>query len=59
METQKHIYKIVIIGAGNVATHLAKRLQKKGNEVLQIVSRSEKNAKELSLALPRSLCNRY
>jgi len=51
METQQHIFKIVIIGAGNVATHLAKRLQKKGNEVLQIVSRSEKNAQELSLAL--------
>jgi len=51
METTQQTFKIVIIGAGNVATHLAKRLQKKGNEILQIVSRSEKNARELSLQI--------
>lgn len=44
-------YKIVIIGAGNVATHFGKRLQKKGHEVLQVLSRSEKSAKELSQLL--------
>lgn len=44
-------YKIVIIGAGNVATHLGKRLQKKGCEVLQVVGRSEQSAKDLSVAL--------
>ncbi len=49
MKTDIKKFKIVIIGAGNVATHLAKRLQKKGYEILQILSRSEKNAKELSL----------
>ena len=43
--------KIVIIGAGNVATHLAKRLQKKEHEILQIVSRTEKSGKDLSLLL--------
>ncbi len=43
--------KIVIIGAGNVATHLAKRLQKKEFEILQVVSKSELSAKELSLLL--------
>jgi predicted short-subunit dehydrogenase-like oxidoreductase (DUF2520 family) len=43
--------KFVIIGAGNVATHLAKRLQKKEHEILQIVSRTEKSGKDLSLAL--------
>jgi predicted short-subunit dehydrogenase-like oxidoreductase (DUF2520 family) len=51
MESQQQTFKIVIIGSGNVATHLAKRLQKKGNEILQIVSKSEKNAKELSLQI--------
>ncbi|MEO8761445.1 MAG: DUF2520 domain-containing protein [Bacteroidia bacterium] len=51
METEAKTFKIVIIGAGNVATHLAKRLHKKGNEILQIVSRSEKNARELSLQI--------
>lgn len=43
--------KFVIIGAGNVATHLAKRLQKKEHEILQIVSKTEKSGKELSLLL--------
>lgn len=43
--------KFVIIGAGNVATHLAKRLQKKEHEILQIVSRSERSGKDLSLIL--------
>ncbi len=43
--------KIVIIGAGNVATHLAKRLQKREHEILQIVSRSEKSGRDLSLLL--------
>jgi len=47
-------YKIVLIGAGNVATHLGKRMQKKGHEILQVVSKSEKSAKELSLLLSAS-----
>ncbi|MHB8260066.1 MAG: Rossmann-like and DUF2520 domain-containing protein [Bacteroidia bacterium] len=48
----KHLhFKLVIIGAGNVATHLAKRLKKKGCEIMQIVSRSTKNAQALSLQL--------
>ena len=36
MQTENTHYKIVIIGAGNVATHLANRLKKKGHEILQI-----------------------
>jgi predicted short-subunit dehydrogenase-like oxidoreductase (DUF2520 family) len=44
-------YKIVIIGAGNVATHFGKRLQKKGHEVLQVLGRSEKSARELGTLL--------
>jgi predicted short-subunit dehydrogenase-like oxidoreductase (DUF2520 family) len=51
METESTHFKIVIIGAGNVATHLANRLRKKGHEILQIVSRSEKNAQELSIKI--------
>ena len=47
----QHKEKIVIIGAGNVATHLAKRLQKKEHEILQIVSRTEKSGKDLSLII--------
>jgi len=44
-------YKIVLLGAGNVATHLGKRLQKKGHEILQVISKSERSARELSLLL--------
>src|SRR5579884_1249053 len=47
----KNLQKIVLIGAGNVATHLGKRLQKKEHEILQVVGRSETSAKELALLL--------
>lgn len=50
-------YKIVLIGAGNVATHLGKRLQKKGHEILQVISKSEKSAKELAVLLSASFTN--
>ena len=38
--------KIVIIGSGNVATHLAKILVKKGHEIVQFIGRNE-------IAIPR------
>jgi predicted short-subunit dehydrogenase-like oxidoreductase (DUF2520 family) len=57
MQTTSDTYKIVLIGAGNVATHLGKRLQKKGHEILQIISKSEKSAKELSLLLSAPYTN--
>lgn len=41
--------KIVIIGSGNVATHLAKILVKKGHEIVQFIGRNEIALKELSL----------
>ncbi|MDP4275710.1 MAG: NAD(P)-binding domain-containing protein, partial [Bacteroidota bacterium] len=43
--------KIVFLGAGNVATHLSKALQKAGHHILQIYSRTEKSAKELAMQL--------
>ena len=39
---------VVSIGAGNVATHLSKVLHTSGFEIVQVYSRSEKSAKELS-----------
>ncbi len=57
MQTTSDTYKIVLIGAGNVATHLGKRLQKKGHEILQIISKSEKSARELSLLLSAPFTN--
>jgi predicted short-subunit dehydrogenase-like oxidoreductase (DUF2520 family) len=42
------IQNIVIIGAGNVATHLATAFKKHNKTVLQIISRSESSAKTLA-----------
>jgi predicted short-subunit dehydrogenase-like oxidoreductase (DUF2520 family) len=43
--------EIVIIGAGNVATHLSKALVKAGNNIKQIYSRTEVSAKTLAKEL--------
>jgi len=43
--------KIVLLGAGNVATHLSHALKKAGHEILQVYSRSASSAKDLSLKL--------
>ncbi len=40
--------KIVIIGAGNVGTHLGKALQNSGETILQIVSKTMQSAKTLA-----------
>lgn len=40
--------KIVLIGAGNVATHLGRKLVEVGEEVVQVFSRSLPNAKALA-----------
>jgi predicted short-subunit dehydrogenase-like oxidoreductase (DUF2520 family) len=43
--------KLVLIGAGNVATHLGKAFKKAGHEILQVYSRSEASAKDLAKKL--------
>ena len=43
--------KVVLIGAGNVATHLGKALQKTGCDVLQVYSRTKASASELAETL--------
>src|SRR5215203_1980455 len=43
--------KIILLGAGNVATHLGYALKKAGHDILQVYSRSASSAKELSLKL--------
>lgn len=40
--------KIVLIGAGNVATHLGQALAKAGHQITQVYSRTEASAKELA-----------
>lgn len=40
--------KIVFLGSGNVATHMAIVLKKAGNEIIQIYSRTDTNAKLLA-----------
>jgi predicted short-subunit dehydrogenase-like oxidoreductase (DUF2520 family) len=40
--------KVVIIGSGNVATALGRKIKEAGNEIVQVVSRKEKNAASLA-----------
>ena len=40
--------RIVLIGAGNVATHLGLAFQAKGCEIVQVYSRTEESAKDLA-----------
>lgn len=46
--------KIVLVGSGNVATHLGISLKEKGNNILQVISKNKKNAKTLA---DRLSCN--
>jgi len=41
------IQNIVLIGAGNVATHLGLAIQKTGRRIVQVYSRTESSAKQL------------
>lgn len=43
--------RIVIIGAGNVATHLGQALKDSGNEIIQVYSRTEQSARTLAKKL--------
>ena len=45
------IKKVVIVGAGNVATHLGKAIKNAGFQILQIVSRTENSARALGSLL--------
>lgn len=51
---------IIIIGAGNVATHIAKNLsQQKDVNILQIISKTENSAKELAEKINCDWTNNY
>jgi predicted short-subunit dehydrogenase-like oxidoreductase (DUF2520 family) len=43
--------KVVIIGSGNVATALGRKIKEAGNEIVQVVSRNGKNAASLATVL--------
>lgn len=43
--------RIVLLGAGNVASHLGPALQRAGHELVQVYSRSEESASELAVRL--------
>lgn len=49
--------KVVIIGSGNVASHLATALHEKGVEIIQIYSRTTKNAQILAQKLDTTFTN--
>ena len=48
---------VIMIGAGNVATHIALRLKEKGHTPIQIWSRTEESAK--TLADRKSSCDEH
>ena len=43
--------RVVLIGAGNVATHLGVELQKNGCHIVQVYSRTQESASALAGAL--------
>ena len=49
--------KVVLIGSGNVATHLGKALKGAGHSILQVYSRSETGAKALARKLSCTYTN--
>ena len=49
--------KIIILGAGNVATHLALALHHAGHEIVQIYSRTESSAKALASQINAQFTN--
>ena len=48
--------KIVFIGAGNVATHLAWALKYQGHDIVQIYSRTKPSAQKLALKINTEFC---
>src|SRR5947207_633597 len=47
--------KIAMLGAGNVAWHLAPALEKAGHEIIAVYSRTERSASELASQLSNPL----
>jgi predicted short-subunit dehydrogenase-like oxidoreductase (DUF2520 family) len=58
MFDKEHIAKIVMIGAGNVGTHLGKALRQAGLEIMQVYSRDPGKAKVLALELESTPCHK-
>ena len=51
MNSAKPSYRIVLIGAGNVATHLGQALKNAGETIVQVYSRTTESASALALSL--------
>lgn len=49
--------KIVVLGAGNVATHLAWAFKENGHDIVQIYSRTQLSAEALALQLDTDFCS--
>jgi len=58
IENEAFIKQVAFIGSGNVAFCLSKALQKKGVQIIQICSRNETTARELSNLLNCSYCTK-
>lgn len=51
--------EIVIIGTGNTATVIGKKLVTAGNDILQVFGRNSKNAEDLAVTLNSKPCNSW
>jgi predicted short-subunit dehydrogenase-like oxidoreductase (DUF2520 family) len=51
MFVQKLDMKVIVIGSGNVATVLGKKILKAGHDILQVISRNDKHAANLAKKL--------
>lgn len=51
--------KVVLLGSGNVSTHLGNALKTSGHEILQVWSRNLNNARELALKLNTTATDSY
>ena len=49
--------RVVLIGAGNVATHFGEALLAAGYHILQVYSRTEQSAGELASRLNATFCS--
>ena len=52
------IQKIILIGSGNVATHLGKKIQDSNYDIIQVISKKKDSAKKLAQEINASFSNK-
>ena len=52
------IQKIILIGSGNVATHLGRKIQDSNYDIIQVISKKKDSAKKLAQEINTSFSNK-